>query len=322
MLGSEKVDYMDLKKILLQDSPSTCLRNCMGDLAKIIPEFSATYDFLQNSPWHVYDVFEHTLHVVDGVDSNIVLRMAALFHDIGKPFTYSEDFDGIGHYFNHWSVSENIFQKYQDFFSLSEEDIYLIRKLILYHDLRIQSSSYNTFLEQFSPDEMDLLFQLKKADILGGNPSFYEESSHSLEKQMKDFSSFRNTSNVNHEIVEMKSRGESVKDVSDTHHSFRDLYEERAYLFALLCNQTEDFAFKSRFHFQEDDDPMFSGDFIAGIHSPEGYVTFHFPMKYWDLFQVVELERAPVYDGHSPEENRRRMLSLIDSKNKVYEKKK
>lgn len=42
----------------------------------------------QNNPHHCYDLFHHTLHTVQslGNTSSMLLRIAAFFHDIGKPY--------------------------------------------------------------------------------------------------------------------------------------------------------------------------------------------------------------------------------------------
>ena len=43
--------------------------------------------FDQRNPHHCYDLFIHSLHTVDGIEntSPVLLRVAAFFHDIGKP---------------------------------------------------------------------------------------------------------------------------------------------------------------------------------------------------------------------------------------------
>lgn len=48
---------------------------------------------------------------------------------------------------------------------------------------------------------------------------------------------------------------------------------------------------------------MFGDDsFICGIETPEGQYTYHYHLDYWDNFKVKELEYAPEYDGHKPED--------------------
>lgn len=71
-----------------------------------------------------------------------------------------------------------------------------------------------------------------------------------------------------------------------------------------------DISWKSRKHYDEENDPMFSDSFIAGINTPDGVATYHIKLQYWDLFDIPELERAPKYDDYSSEEVLKRVLSL------------
>lgn len=103
-----------------------------------------------------------------------------------------------------------------------------------------------------------------------------------------------------------------TKKISDKYHTFGDLYRQRAYLFSVICNQNIEFAWKSKKHFDEENDPMFNGDFVAGITTPLGEVSYHFKLEFWDLFEdIEELDRAPYYDGYSPEDALVRIRSLI-----------
>lgn len=102
-----KLDF--LINILLSDEPSKNIKFNEKQIFEMIPELSACKNFNQNNIWHIYDVYDHILHVVDGVPNSLALRMAALFHDIGKPFVYIEDENGIGHFYDHWNKSNEIF---------------------------------------------------------------------------------------------------------------------------------------------------------------------------------------------------------------------
>lgn len=108
-VSSERVRD-EIFKILLAEKPSNGIRllNDAKLLVELLPELSETIDFKQNNPYHDKDVFNHTLCVLDNVDEKIELRLAALFHDIGKTKTYSEDENQIGHFYNHEIVSSNI----------------------------------------------------------------------------------------------------------------------------------------------------------------------------------------------------------------------
>lgn len=90
----------ELMKLLLKSpKPSKGLRLMKeaGILQLFIPELLEGIEVNQPQ-FHVDDVFEHSLKTVDYAEDSI--KLAALFHDIGKPRTRSEDERGI-HFYGH-----------------------------------------------------------------------------------------------------------------------------------------------------------------------------------------------------------------------------
>ncbi len=106
----------------------------------------------------------------------------------------------------------------------------------------------------------------------------------------------------------------SSKDISDGHHTFKELYKQRLILFCTICNCFPNLSWKSKKYFDEENDPMFNGDFIAGINTPEGIVLYHTKLEYWDLFDIPEIDRAPKYDNYTPDDVMDRILSLPKSR--------
>ena len=101
---------------------------------------------------------------------------------------------------------------------------------------------------------------------------------------------------------------ENIGEFCDGYHSFNELYHHRAVLFSVICNTYPEKAWKARFH---EDGSMFDGMFIVGIDTPMGQATYHYFMDpYWDMFKVVELDRAPAWDGHTPDQAIERIASL------------
>lgn len=162
-----------LKKILLSENSSVLFRENKEKIFEIIPEFKTCDGFNQYNDYHIYDVLEHILHVLDEVDNNYLLKIAALFHDIGKPNSFVLDETLVGHFYGHWDESNKIFNKYSSLFELTKEDIELINNLIFYHDLGIDDSNIDIFKDTFK-DNMPLLISLKKADVLAQNPKYYD----------------------------------------------------------------------------------------------------------------------------------------------------
>ena len=115
---------------------------------------------------------------------------------------------------------------------------------------------------------------------------------------------------INKEIQEVKKQNQSIKEISDGNHTFGQYIDMRNNLFIALCNAYPEISWKSRKHYDEENDPMFNGDFIAGINSNEGVITFHLKMKYWDDLNAKEIDRAPKYDGYTEEDVKVRIKSL------------
>ena len=172
------MNYLDLKNILLTDKPSILIKEKENEIFSLIPEFKISKGFNQNNPWHIYDVYEHILHVVDGVSNNIIVRLAALFHDMGKPYLYTEDEDGVGHFKGHWIKSQELFLKYANSFDLSDNEIDLISKIIFYHDIRNLDSKLTkeeqiALINSFGIDGINKLYEIKKADLLAQNEKYH-----------------------------------------------------------------------------------------------------------------------------------------------------
>ena len=87
----------------------------------------------------------------------------------------------------------------------------------------------------------------------------------------------------------------NVANLSDGYHTFNELYHHRMILFAVICAVHKQKAWKSMKH---DDGSMFDGYFVVGVNTKSGQYSFHYQSRYWDMFDVQELEFAPEYDGH------------------------
>lgn len=114
---------------------------------------------------------------------------------------------------------------------------------------------------------------------------------------------------INKVIATQKENDEnfSAKDISDGHHTFQELYNGRMIMSVVICNTYSDVSWKSKLH---DDGTMFDDMFIVGCETPEGSYTNHYPLRDWDLFEVIELEKARPFDGHTAADVGR-LLSLL-----------
>ena len=94
----------ELSKLLLGDHPAKALRIARdtGVLAALLPEIDAAIGFDQESRYHDMTVDEHTFAVVQAAADahrTLAVRLAALFHDLGKPHVAWRGTDGRLHYY-------------------------------------------------------------------------------------------------------------------------------------------------------------------------------------------------------------------------------
>lgn len=117
----------------------------------------------------------------------------------------------------------------------------------------------------------------------------------------------------NKELVKENTKlilSEEYGKVSDGYHTFDELYHHRAILFAVICNNNPELAWKSKLH---DTGDMYDGMFIVGIDTPKGQATYHYDIEpYWNIFNIKELDHAPKWDGHTPDDAIMRIASLAD----------
>lgn len=100
-------------------------------------------------------------------------------------------------------------------------------------------------------------------------------------------------------------------ETSDGYHTFNELYHHRAVLFSVIVATFSERAWKSKLHA---DGTMYDGMFIVGIETPDGQATYHYDIDpYWNLFRCTELERAPEWDGHTPNQAIERISKLVDA---------
>ena len=108
---------------------------------------------------------------------------------------------------------------------------------------------------------------------------------------------------------------ESVGELSDTYHSFNDLYKHRTILTALAFLNLP-YAWKSKIH---EDGSMYDGMFVVGAPTPYGMISYHYDLEFWDMFKIPELPHAPHFTGYTDEDVLDRLTNVIrNSSTRLY----
>jgi tRNA nucleotidyltransferase (CCA-adding enzyme) len=180
----------ELNKLLEKaEKPSTGfhLMHQTGLLQQFLPEFSHTIGVDQPGGYHRWDVFEHTLKVVDAAPQRLIVRLAALFHDLGKPDTKELTESGASFY-GHDKLSRSIAENILKRFRYPNNVIKKVGKLIERH-MFSEGAGDKGIRKLINKVGLDLIFDLidlRRADTIGQGMGQTTESIDEFERKVRE----------------------------------------------------------------------------------------------------------------------------------------
>lgn len=108
-----------------------------------------------------------------------------------------------------------------------------------------------------------------------------------------------------------------LDELTEELYEFRFVYN--CFLFNIWNETGEVEVYKSKKH--HDGEPCFDGDyFIVVALLPTGQITNHYPMEYWDSFNIPIYEQVKdEFDGHSSKDVLERLNEYLKIRNKNKE---
>lgn len=142
-ISAERIQA-ELVKLLVSDHPERIQDACELGITKVVlPEWDDMVSVKQNTPHHKYDVAAHTVHALQNVKNDKVLRLTMLFHDMGKPVMKTTDENGRDHFKGHAIASEQIAKTVMKRLKFDNDTIRKVTKLVAYHDYRMEPTGAN-----------------------------------------------------------------------------------------------------------------------------------------------------------------------------------
>ena len=181
-ISSERVRD-ELNKILMSERPEYIQSlHTYGLLKYIMPELEACFGVLQRNKYHIYDVFSHIICAVKNTPADLVLRWAALLHDIGKPLCQSCDSNGIIHFYGHHRESVKLANDILHRLRFDRDLIHDVLILIENHDVRIENSppGVKRMMTRTGETLFEKLLILQEADNLAKNHKYFKEKKRKL----------------------------------------------------------------------------------------------------------------------------------------------
>ena len=202
-ISAERI-FSEFGKLLCGNGAADVVRRYIDVIGVPFPELLAMRGFQQHNEYHRYDVLEHCVRAMEAVDTaaarkteescasgvsgadasaetfgtllqdRLHMRMAALFHDVGKPLTYSQEDNGRGHFYGHAAkgaeVTADVMERFRAGRALTERVVTLVR----YHDLIFEKDErlLKRWMRKFTPEVLFEILSIKIADNMAtGNMS-------------------------------------------------------------------------------------------------------------------------------------------------------
>lgn len=164
----------NLKKLIMAPNAKRNLMDNQAEVLRILPEMEPCIGFQQNSPYHIYDVWGHIAAAVNEATDDYMVRMALLFHDIGKPQCYQVDEKGIGHFHGHGHISAEITEVALTRLGVDPAFKKQVVTLVRYHDMRIEvcSKAVNRLVGKIGDELFSKLLLVREADVLAQAPEY------------------------------------------------------------------------------------------------------------------------------------------------------
>lgn len=186
----------ELLKLLLSDHPNRLLDLYeLGLTAQFFPEFDQMMSCAQNTKYHCYTVGMHTLKVLEHVEPDRTLRLAAMLHDVGKLYTKTTDENGTDHFYGHAAVSERRAREFLHEMRFDNDTIRRVCVLVKNHDPRfhLKPASVRRLMSEVGTEMVPLLIRLMRADTMGKSAA-----------GMRDIGKIDELEQLYHQIVEAK----------------------------------------------------------------------------------------------------------------------
>ena len=183
-ISAERIQ-VELVKLVSSDHPEK-MRDLYetGITAVILPEFDKAMVTAQNNPHHCYTVGEHIIQSMAASDADKNIRLAMLYHDIGKPACLTTDEKGIDHFYGHPEVSGQICKASLRKLKFDNDTIHTVVQLVTHHDYQIlpEKKYVRRAMNRIGKDIFPLLLKVKQADLHAQSTYQREEKQEKLDE--------------------------------------------------------------------------------------------------------------------------------------------
>lgn len=176
-VSAERIQ-MELVKLLTSANPQEMREVYELGLSRVfLPEFDRMMETPQHNKHHMYTVGEHTIHAMEAIPADRVLRLAMLFHDIAKPLCITTDEEGQDHFKGHPQEGAKMTKEILRRLKFDNDTIGHVVLFVRYHDDRpvLTATNVRRIMSRIGEENMKGLLAVKRADTLGQSMYHREE---------------------------------------------------------------------------------------------------------------------------------------------------
>ncbi len=210
-ISAERIQA-ELTKMIVSDRPELLRKAYELGITKVfLPEFDRIMLTEQETPHHIYSVGEHTLHAMQNIRADKVLRLTMLLHDMGKPALKTTDADGTAHFKRHAAESQIIANDVMKRLKFDNDTLHKVTHLVCYHDYRMPATAKNVrrAMNKIGEGLFPLYMEVRRADVLAQSMYQREEKIRNLDEIEKLYREITQAG----ECVSLKTLAVSGKDL-------------------------------------------------------------------------------------------------------------
>ena len=174
-ISKERVSFEFLNIVRYADKLGEFLIDYYSIFEVILPELNLIKGVEQNNKYHRFTILGHTCVALNYYDNkdyypdcSLYVKLALLFHDLGKSEVMMVGEDGYTHFYGHQDVSERITRDICERLKFTKEIRERVCLLVKYHDCNIPvtKKAIRRLYREIGEENTFLLMLVKECDIL------------------------------------------------------------------------------------------------------------------------------------------------------------
>lgn len=206
---------VEFGKLLCGQNAAQILKRFYEVIEVFIPELRPLVGCPQNTKYHCFDVFHHTLTTLENIPPAEIPRLCMFFHDFGKPACRRTDADGTDHFKGHEQKSAEIAEPILRRLRYDNRTVKTVTERIRIHDTKsaVTKIQAKKLLSKIGVENYRALIDMKRADCRG------KAAPHAIDEKLQKMHALLTEILENNECFSLKQlavNGNDLKEIGIT----------------------------------------------------------------------------------------------------------